>query len=253
MSEKSHAAKTGKYVYAIVPARTDSAYDFPGIFGEKVYAIVDGEVAAVVSDVKNERIRPERRNLAAQQAVLRALMTGPALLPMTFGVIANDRKGVQRILARYQDSLVKQLQRVTDMVEMGLRVSWDVPNIFDFFVNTHQELRQARDRLLIPGRRPSREDKIELGRLFDRYLTADRKRYTQQIKKMLSSYCSDIKNNRCLQENRIMNLACLIARKDQEAFESAVVKAADLFDNNFCFDYNGPWAPHNFVELEFNQ
>ena len=47
-----------------------------------------------------------------------------------------------------------------------------------------------------------------------------------------------------------MNLACLIDRGGVENFEDGVLKAASLFDDNFAFDYNGPWAPHNFVDLE---
>ncbi len=47
-----------------------------------------------------------------------------------------------------------------------------------------------------------------------------------------------------------MNLACLVRREAQEQFEAGVFEAAKLFDNNFTFDYNGPWAPHNFVELD---
>jgi hypothetical protein len=47
-----------------------------------------------------------------------------------------------------------------------------------------------------------------------------------------------------------MNLACLVARDRQEDFAGAVFQAAQLFDNDFAFDYNGPWAPHNFVDVE---
>jgi hypothetical protein len=46
-----------------------------------------------------------------------------------------------------------------------------------------------------------------------------------------------------------MNLACLIARDAQAEFEEIVFKTANNFDNNFSFDYSGPWAPHNFVEV----
>ena len=42
---------------------------------------------------------------------------------------------------------------------MGLRVTWDVPNIFEYFVNTHAELRAARDRLLSNGRGPLTKEK----------------------------------------------------------------------------------------------
>ena len=49
-----------------------------------------------------------------------------------------------------------------------------------------------------------------------------------------------------------MNLACLVRRDAQEEFSAGVFEAAKLFDNNFTFDYSGPWAPHNFVELDLN-
>ena len=37
----------------------------------------------------------------------------------------------------------------------------------------------------------------------------------------------------------------------QGLFEEGVFEAAKLFDNNYTFDFNGPWAPHNFVDLNF--
>jgi hypothetical protein len=48
-----------------------------------------------------------------------------------------------------------------------------------------------------------------------------------------------------------MNLACLVGRQSVEKdFENAVCAAAQEFDNNYTFDFNGPWAPHNFVDVE---
>jgi hypothetical protein len=49
-----------------------------------------------------------------------------------------------------------------------------------------------------------------------------------------------------------MNLACLVKRGALPKFETAIFEAAKLFDNNYSFDYNGPWAPHNFVELDLS-
>jgi hypothetical protein len=225
-------------------------YGLAGIDGAPVYAISQGRVAAVVSDIPNGKIRPERRHLAAQQAVLQGLLAAAeALLPMAFGIIAEP-KAIQKILSRHQEAFLKQLQRVAGMVEMGLRVSWDVPNIFEYFVHTHPELRAARDRFLGPYRNPSQEDKIELGRLFDRLLSQDRETYTEKVEEILSGYCREIKRNACRHEGEVMNLVCLVPREGQGRFEDGVFEAAKLFDNNFTFDFNGPWAPHNFVELD---
>ncbi|MBM4302249.1 MAG: GvpL/GvpF family gas vesicle protein [Deltaproteobacteria bacterium] len=244
------AAKGGRYLYAIVTAPGERTYDFAGIEGAPVYSIANGQVAAVVSDVVNDRIRPERRHLAAQQTVLKGLLSrADAMLPMAFGIIADGPKAIQKILSRNHAVFLQQLQRVAGMVEMGLRVSLDVPNIFEYVVNTHPELRTARDRFLGPYRNPSQEDQIELGRLFDRLLNEDREAYTEKVEEILSHYCREIKQNRCRNESEVMNLACLVPRNGQDRFEVGVFEAAKLFDNNFTFDYNGPWAPHNFVDL----
>jgi hypothetical protein len=47
-----------------------------------------------------------------------------------------------------------------------------------------------------------------------------------------------------------MNLACLVDRDRMKDFEAGVVEAARGFDHHFSFDFNGPWPPHNFVEIE---
>ena len=244
------AAPSGRYLYAIVTAPGKPTYGFTGIDEAPVYTIANGQVAAVVSDVANDRIRPERRHLAAQQAVLRGVMSlADAMLPMAFGIIADGPKAIQKILSRNHAAFLQQLQRVAGMVEMGLRVSLDVPNIFEYVVNTHPELRAARDRFLGTYRNPSQEDKIELGRLFDHLLNEDREAFTAQVEEILSGYCREIKRNKCRSESQVMSLACLVGRDTQARFEEGVFEAAKLFDNNFTFDYNGPWAPHNFVEL----
>jgi hypothetical protein len=29
-----------------------------------------------------------------------------------------------------------------------------------------------------------------------------------------------------------------------------VERAAQGFDNHYCFEYSGPWAPYNFAEID---
>jgi hypothetical protein len=243
-------SKTGKYLYAVIAGQDDRALGPIGIENQAVYTISDGRVAAVVSDVQDTRIRPERRNLAAHQEVLKRLLEESTPLPMTFGIIAKGPKAIKRILSLNQKVFLGQLQRVASKVEMGLRVTWDVPNIFEYFVLTHNELRTARDRFLGSHREPSQEDKIEVGRMFDRVLNEDRDVYTNKVEEMLSPCCVEIKRNKAKNEREVINLACLVRRTEQVAFENGIFQAAGLFDNNFAFDYNGPWAPHNFVDIE---
>ncbi len=240
---------SGRYLYAIVAGSGNPTYGPCGIDGGAVYAISNGVVAAVVSEVRNEKIRPERRHLAACQQVLRRLLEETTPLPMAFGIIAGGSPAVHKILSANQEAFLEQLQRVAGNVEMGLRVTWDVPNIFAHFVDTHPELKAARDRFLGRPREPTQNEKIEVGRLFDRFLQEDRDAYADKVETILSPRCLEIKRDKCRDEREVMRLACLVGRQGRAEFEGGIFEAAGIFDNSFAFDYNGPWAPHSFVEM----
>ena len=252
---------TGRYIYAIIDNRdgaTDAQGGFPwgeeclGFGGGRVRLVSDGPVAAVISDVLNCALRPERRNLAIHYAVLKRLMGQGAVLPMAFGTIAENEEVIQRILQSHKDMLVEQLKRVVGKVEMGLKVSWNVPNIFEHFINVCAELREFRDRLFRPGCEPSAEEKINLGRLFERMLTRERAHHTRSVTGALRSGCSEIKENKLREEREVMNLVCLIAKTAQAEFENAVLQSASQFDDTFTFDISGPFPPHNFVDLDLS-
>ena len=238
-----------RYLYAIADVAEHPVCDDPGVNGAAVYTVCQGSVAAVISDIAERRIRPERRNLVAHHAVVKSLMTETTVLPVAFGTIADSKKAVRDILTKNSDTFVEQLDRTRGKVEMGLHVSWDVPNIFDYFVTRHPELARLRDVVFGKRRGPTRDDKIELGRLFDRLLAEDRERHTQAVIQALAAHCADIQQNQPRQEREVMHLACLVERGARRSFEDGVFEAARRFDNGFAFAFNGPWAPHHFVHL----
>ena len=248
---KRVAAAEKIYLYAIIAGGQDRVYEGCGIDQRQLYSISAGHIAAVVSDVAGDNVRPERARLAAHHEVLKRLMAESTPLPMSFGVVADSPAAVRRMLTRNQQVLLDQLRHVASKVEMGLRVTWDVPNIFEYFVNTHPELRMARDRFLGSNCEPTQEQKIEIGRMFDRLLNEDRETYADLAigTRSPATEC-EIKQLKCRNEREVMNLACLVRREAMPQFEADVFEVAKQFDNNFALDYNGPWAPHNFVNVD---
>lgn len=249
-SDKMPSKHKARYLYAVVPGTEEVEYADCGLGGGTVYTVSNGKVAAVVSDIPNEKIRPERRNLAAHQGILKRVMKKITPLPMAFGIVANSTESIQKILSENQQAFVKQLKHVTNKMEMGLRVTWNMPNIFEYFVHNNPALRAARDRFFGASHEPTQEEKMELGRIFDRILSEDREAHTEKVEEVLSICCYDIKRNKCGRENDVMKLACLVDRDAEKDFEEVVLKAANQFDNNFLFDFNGPWPPYNFVEIK---
>lgn len=254
MTDKANhsSAAAGRYIYAIVSDQGQQSLGPIGLEGAEVYTIADAGVAAVVSNLKAARIRPQRRNMAAHQEVLKLLLQTVTPLPTAFGLVADDDAGLLRILRDNHAVFVDQLQRVKDCVEMGLRVAWDVPNIFEYFVTAHPQLQELRDDFFSGGGNLTQDQMITLGSRFGALLEEDREAYTEQVETVMHTCCRELKRNKCRSETEVMNLACLVRRDDLQRFEETVGKAADPFDDNYAFDFTGPWAPHNFVEMDIH-
>lgn len=239
----------GEYLYAIARTRGPADFAEPGIDGAPVRWLSAGTLAALISRTTRSRLRPERRNLSTHNAVLKWVMQDSSVLPVAFGVVATDEAALVRALRDHQAEIMAQLDRVEGKVEMGLRVMWEVPNLFEYFVNLRPELRAARDATVGDQQGPSRDEMIELGRLFTELLTEERDRHYERVAEVLGRHGVELKRNPTRNERDVLNLACLIPRAAQAEFEQAVTEAAAGFDASFTFDFNGPWAPHNFVEL----
>jgi Gas vesicle synthesis protein GvpL/GvpF len=249
--KKPQARAARRYVYAIIEGARRGEFGAVGIDGSPLQFISGHGVTSVVSAIETERIRPERRHLAAHREVLRQLVAHEeAVLPICFGTIAAGPDEIEAMLARNRAVLARRLRRVAGTVEMGLRVSWDVNNIFDHFISLKPELRAARDRVFGRHRQPTQDEQIELGRTFERLLAEDRDAHAGIVEQALATCCAEIKRHPPRDEREVMNLACLIQRERRGEFEAAVFKAASHFDNSLAFDYSGPWAPHSFAEMD---
>ncbi|MBU4487151.1 MAG: GvpL/GvpF family gas vesicle protein [Candidatus Delongbacteria bacterium] len=249
MAEKK-TNNEGIYLYAVALDSQKQNYDLEGIENKPVYSITNGRISAVVSDLINKKIRPERRNIAAHQNVLKSLTNECGLLPVAFGTFVNNKEDIKKLLTRNHNSFLNQLIKLAGKVEMGLRVDWDVPNIFEYFVNTHSDLRIVRDQMFFNNREPSQDEKIEIGRIFNNLVNEDRKNHIDIVEEVLNPICDEIKINPPRNEKDVMRLACLIDKENITEFENYVFKAASNFDNNFAFDYSGPWLPYNFVDIK---
>lgn len=244
----------GQYLYAVAHASALPSIDGAGLEQAPLYAIEYQGLVAVVSDIADKRLRPERKHLNAHQQVLRQILDRATPLPMGFGMVAESEEATRRLLESYREDLEQQLERVEGCVEMGLRVRWEVPNIFEFLLGRHSELAELRDeiRAVEAERGPQHQSRIELGRRFEHLLEQEREQTDEQICGILERVTREIHRGKTRAENDILNLACLIDRRRQDEFVARVIEAASGFDANYAFDYNGPWAPHNFVSLDLS-
>jgi len=244
-----NAVEAGLYLYGITDAQEGFDVSMPGIEGGEVEAIVADGVAAIVTRVSHAKIRAQRANLATHHKLLHQLVERQAVLPCAFGTVATGEDQLRAVLRANRDELLRQLATLRNKVEMSLGVYWNTSNIFEFFVAGNQALQRLRDRVFRPGRQPSMDERMELGRLFESLLRECRDRHTKQVIDTLSPCCAEVRAVDPGTEQMIMKLVCLVPQDRQACFEEGIQQAARKFDDHYSFKYSGPWAPFDFVDV----
>ena len=178
----------GLYVYAVGKAREGELPPLQGVLDRPAYRFEAEPLCAVVSECPLENVRAERRHIAATQRVLAALNAKFDLLPMAFGTVTKSEDDLRRFLDDNRDTLTSQLQRVSGTVEMGLRLSLEVPDPIAYLVERTPALKTARDRTFRNRRTPSYDDRIRLGQLVDAAFTKYREALTAQVLAVIGEF-----------------------------------------------------------------
>lgn len=247
-----YAGAGSLYLYALVPADADSEDRCRGIDDTPLFRIASGGVAMVASEVSQATIRPERRHIAASQAVQRALLDSGDVLPMAFGTLAADRATVMRLLDMRRGEFAALLARISGKVEMGVRVVLGDGDVFRAVVEREPALKDLRDRTFRGPRRPSRDQLIRTGQMFEAGLDRFRAEVMDKVADALRRHPVEIERMPPRREGEMANLACLVPRAEVPGFAHWLAEAADGFGQEFVFDFNGPWPPHNFGALRLD-
>jgi len=241
------------YLYAITDASAADVPEKTGVEDASVRALRHDGLAAVVSDAPDGKLRPRRRHLKAHHDLLKELMKKDTVLPMAFGVLADSPDQVRAFLQGHVDTLQAQLDHVRGHAEVGLRVKWSVDDIFEHFVETYDELRELRDSVFGEDREPTRQEKIRVGEEFEALLQEARDAHEATVREHLAAACRDVTADDPKDEKEVMNLACLVPRDGMEAFETALMEAAEEFSEAFTFTYTDPMAPYSFADVAFEE
>ncbi len=250
MSSTTITVETGFYLYGITLAPDLATAPLCGIGGSDVGLLTEGRLAAIVSRLDAGKLRPQRAHLSAHHRVLREFAERQPVLPVVFGTLSGSESELREFLRANRDALATLLERLRDKVEMGLKVCWEIPDIFEYFISTNQELEHMRDRLFRPGRACTLEEKLELGKLFERLLQQARQRHQAAVKRAIADCCTELRSTDPGEERMIMKLACLVEKDRLPDWEERVRQAARQFDDHYRFEYSGPWPPYNFADID---
>lgn len=240
-----------KYIYCIIKKPKSFGVEFCGVGGANLYLINSGELAAVVSDSPITDYPITRENtMAHQRAIEEVMRAHSAVLPVSFGTVAENRAAIEKkLLGSKQSELLDALRSVEGKVELNLKAIWlDMPSTFQKIVAENPEI--ARFKKGFAGRTLGRDEAIEIGKMVASGLEARREKIRGEILSLLEDIAVDEKDTPLLGEQMIFNLAVLIPENKQKTFDRLVRNLDEKYrSENAYFKYIGPTPPFNFVKV----
>jgi hypothetical protein len=238
----------GRYVYGFTERAFRPPAELRGLRKAPVRSVVHGEVAAVVSLHPVQPLMPLRIHLEPHHRVVRQISSDVTLLPAAFGHISDSEPALVDVLRSNHDEIREALERLQHKCEMGLKLSWNVPNIFEFFVQRDAELRTLCDGVF--GRRaPAIADKLQVGEVFAAKLARERERLSALLLRAMERVSCEVVSTPPRDEKTVCSAALLIERSLAPEFAGSLRSAAALFDSSFALESSGPWPVYSFARL----
>ena len=247
LPEKEEEAPRGKFLYAVILTDKEREFGPVGLEGGRVYSIPYQDIAAVVSDYPVTEIKFLRKNLSPYHLTIRRVSQECTAIPAKFGQVANDADKVRKVLKANYDELKEELIRLQDKVEMGLKVSWAVENVFEYVVEESSGLRHLRDKLLKSSASLTRQQRIDIGALAFDKLNEMRGGITEKVITLVQDSVEELEINQVTEEKMVMQGAFLVRKDRQNDFAASSQKVAELLGKDYAVKVDGPWVPFSFV------
>lgn len=237
------------YVYGIVEASSTSPRG-RGIAGAPLRLVVGEDAAALVSEIRTERVRLGREEVLVHARVLeRALNRGP-VLPMRFGVVMTGPDEVRaRLLDEHGPELRDQLAEFEGKVEIRIRATYDQQALLRRVVVEHPEIAALRASVEGRSQEASYYERIRLGELVAAAIELRREQDAHGIASSLAGAALAVEAAEPAHERVVVQASFLVERARLDEFDAVLDQVAESYGGQIRFKYTGPLPPHSFVEL----
>jgi hypothetical protein len=234
------------YVYAITaaghPLRLD---DLVGV-GDPPAAlrtVAGGGLAAVVSDAP-EGLRPKRRDLAAHQGVQERLMSDGAVLPLQFGLTAEDDDAVVRVLEEQAPAYRRRLEALEGAAEYHLKSAWDEDALLREILRQSPQARSLNEE--IRGGNPDPQLPMALGESIAQEVQARQEALAARVVERLRAHAREERSSAPTGED-FLNVSFLVDSGEREQFVTELRQLADELGQDVELRLRGPLPAYSFV------
>lgn len=250
---------TGRYLYAVVLlAPVDERYGPPptslgrrgiGGRGDEIYLLRHRDIGIFLSASPTEPYSLSRENLLAHERILEELLRYYTLLPMQFSTIAESEDEVALLLEREYERFRSMLLFLQGKKELGLKVIFH-ESIFQEIAATSEAIRRKKAEIERTG--ATQAALIEVGKLVEAALEAEKQKYREHILASLRPLALQTVENKLIGERMLLNAAFLIEAEQEPTFDDKVRELGEVLEGKMKFKYVGNVPPYNFARLSLS-
>ncbi|GAA2275602.1 MULTISPECIES: GvpL/GvpF family gas vesicle protein [Kitasatospora] len=234
------------YVYSITAATHPQHLD--GLTGvgdppAPLRTVRAGPLSAIVSDA-SEDLRPKRRDLLAHQTVQQRLMADGTVLPLRFGLTADDDNAVREALEQRCDEYTQRLTALEGCAEYHLKAAIDEDVLLRQVLTESSEARRLNDDIKAGDTNPDLP--LALGELVVQEVQTRHQALAAGIAEALRPYTRQERTSEPTGDD-FLNISFLVDQENQERFLAAEKGLTEELGEDFDFRMYGPLPAYSFV------
>lgn len=242
--------RLSRYIYGFIEEHKRKEFSFTGIDGKKVYSYNYQDLAAVLSEAEEIECDPIRVNLLAHTHVLEEIAREYLILPMSFGIIAENEEKVTELLRQNYLEFMRQLKMLKGKIELGVKVLWIEDAVVKEMESRVKDFQELKKKIVDLSAKEDQNAKLKAGRLVESIVKEWEKKYVQKIYSSLKEIAVDSRLNQPIGIKMLLNSSFLVDKNKEKDFDKRVNELAQNYENQLKFKYVGPVPPYNFVNIK---
>jgi len=247
------------YTYAIIDSNDKIDESTNGLEGAPLYNIPYGNIGVVASNLHPHTQLLRRKAtkylgvgvnpgyVLKHEEVVERLMENFTVLPVRFLTAFDRKEDVLSMMKDYYSDFRKNLDRLRNKVEFGIKVIWPGDTIRKRIINAFSKS-NANEPMSgnSPGKSFMKEkfEKYKIGKQFEK--EADR--CIAVVDNFFSEIATEKKLERLKSKNLLLTAFYLVKKERQSDFKEAFKRLRST-PSNLKYLFSGPWPPYNFIIL----
>jgi gas vesicle protein GvpL/GvpF len=241
---------TAVYVYGILPCDVELRPGFTGVGDPpgEVRLVRNGDLAALVSDIRLDRPLGGADDLYAHEQLLDATASAVPVLPLRFGSVLTDDDAVAgELLDANYDEFTAALAQLDGQAEYIVKGRYREGAVLREVLDENPQAATLRERIRDADPDASRDERIELGQIVSEAVAAKREQDTRALGDAISGMVTGSLVRPATHELDAVYAAFLVAEDQTEPFSEAVSRLAEEWQDRIELRLIGPLAAYDFV------